>query len=79
MYVRGHPDDFNNWEKLGATGWNYDAVLPCTKLLCLLTPSNIDFKRSERNVRASINTEYHGTTGEWVYYIITSNNTIGGE
>jgi len=31
VYVRGHPGDFDNWEKLGATGWNHDAVLPCFK------------------------------------------------
>jgi choline dehydrogenase len=40
VWVRGHPDDFNNWEKLGATGWNYDQVLPAFKKLEDLTPSN---------------------------------------
>lgn len=28
VYVRGHPSDFDNWEKLGAQGWNYNNVLP---------------------------------------------------
>lgn len=28
LYVRGSPDDFNNWEKLGAKGWNWDNLLP---------------------------------------------------
>jgi len=27
-YVRGHPGDFDAWAADGATGWNYDAVLP---------------------------------------------------
>ncbi len=28
VYVRGHRDDFDRWEALGARGWNYDTVLP---------------------------------------------------
>lgn len=28
VYVRGHPSDFDNWEKLGAEGWSYKDVLP---------------------------------------------------
>ncbi|MBO1329320.1 choline dehydrogenase [Acetobacter suratthaniensis] len=28
VYVRGHALDFSEWEKLGATGWNYAHVLP---------------------------------------------------
>jgi choline dehydrogenase len=28
VYVRGHPDDFNQWEKSGAKGWNYSTCLP---------------------------------------------------
>lgn len=23
-YIRGRPDDFDNWEKRGATGWNWE-------------------------------------------------------
>ena len=26
--LRGTPDDYNEWEALGATGWNWEAVLP---------------------------------------------------
>jgi choline dehydrogenase len=40
VWVRGHPDDFNNWEKLGAKGWNYDQVLPAFKKIEDLAPSN---------------------------------------
>jgi choline dehydrogenase len=39
-WVRGHPGDFDNWAKLGATGWSYDEVLPCFKRLEDLVPSN---------------------------------------
>ncbi|MEZ5595732.1 MAG: choline dehydrogenase [Pseudomonadales bacterium] len=28
VYVRGHPADFDRWDTLGATGWNYASVLP---------------------------------------------------
>jgi choline dehydrogenase len=37
MHVRGHRASFDAWERFGATGWNYDALLPF-------------FKRSERVV-----------------------------
>ena len=28
VYVRGHPGDFDEWEMLGADGWNYASCLP---------------------------------------------------
>lgn len=28
VYVRGHPGDFDEWESLGAEGWNYASCLP---------------------------------------------------
>ena len=31
VYVRGHPFDYDGWERDGATGWNYAAVLPYFK------------------------------------------------
>ena len=31
VYVRGHPEDFNQWERLGAKGWNYQNCLPYFK------------------------------------------------
>jgi len=30
-YVRGHPGDFDEWERRGATGWGYKDVLPYFK------------------------------------------------
>lgn len=50
LYVRGNRSDYDRWEsELGATGWNYDAVLP-------------HFKRHERN--AEHRDAYHGVAGE---------------
>lgn len=47
-YVRGDAADYDEWVVLGATGWNFDAVLPY-------------FKKAEQQERgASI---YHGTGG----------------
>ena len=31
LYVRGVPDDYDNWAKMGATGWDYAGVLPYFK------------------------------------------------
>lgn len=33
MYVRGNPGNFDQWSKLGATGWDYESVLPYFKKL----------------------------------------------
>lgn len=28
IYTRGNPVDFDNWTKMGITGWSYNDVLP---------------------------------------------------
>ncbi|MBC2667871.1 GMC family oxidoreductase [Novosphingobium piscinae] len=28
IYVRGHRQDYDNWARMGATGWSFDEVLP---------------------------------------------------
>jgi len=48
-YVRGNPEDFNEWERMGAKGWNYTEVLPY-------------FKKSEAN-KVFRFSSYHGTEG----------------
>ena len=53
-YVRGNASDYNNWSKLGNTGWSYDDVLPY-------------FKRSENHAQIDlIDTGYHSSSGELV-------------
>jgi choline dehydrogenase len=50
LYARGNRSDYDRWEsELGASGWNYEAVLP-------------HFKRHERN--AEHHDGFHGTAGE---------------
>ena len=48
MYVRGNPENFNQWNALGADGWGYKDVLPY-------------FKKSEDFEGGA--TEYHGAGG----------------
>ncbi|KAK9892706.1 hypothetical protein WA026_021566 [Henosepilachna vigintioctopunctata] len=51
IYLRGSPEDFNEWESMGNKGWSYDDVLPY-------------FKKSEDNHDAEAqNTFFHGTEG----------------
>jgi len=49
IYTRGQRQDFDAWAQEGATGWDYDSVLPY-------------FKKSERFTGPV--SPYHGTTGE---------------
>jgi choline dehydrogenase len=49
LYIRGQQADFDDWERLGATGWSYRDVLPY-------------FKKSERYQGGE--SEYHGGSGE---------------
>ncbi|MBS0576551.1 MAG: choline dehydrogenase [Proteobacteria bacterium] len=47
-YIRGVPADYDEWERLGATGWNWNAVLP-------------SFIRAEGNQRGA--SALHGSDG----------------
>ena len=50
-YVRGNREDYNDWARLGNTGWGFDDVLPY-------------FIRSEHNEQAhQLDAGYHGTGG----------------
>ena len=50
VFMRGQHEDFDDWEKLGAMGWNYREVLP-------------HFKRLENYEGGE--SEYHGGSGEF--------------
>jgi choline dehydrogenase-like flavoprotein len=52
LYLRGHPQDYDEWRELGCTGWGWEDVFPV-------------FKRAEHNVRGA--DEWHGGEGPlWV-------------
>jgi choline dehydrogenase len=53
VWVRGHPGDFDNWERLGATGWSFADVLPCFKRMEAVAETN----------EASIDREQRGDSG----------------
>ena len=48
MYMRGCPADYDDWERRGLPGWDYEGVLPY-------------FRRSESNWRGA--SRFHGGTG----------------
>ncbi|CAM2178178.1 Alcohol dehydrogenase (acceptor) [Paraburkholderia sacchari] len=52
VYIRGHRDDYDEWARLGCTGWGFDDVLPY-------------FRRSECNERYAghDNDPLHGSQG----------------
>lgn len=50
IFIRGQHDDFDDWERLGATGWSYRDVLPF-------------FKRYERY--GGPESQWHGSLGEF--------------
>ena len=49
IYIRGQREDYSDWVRLGAAGWDYDSVLPY-------------FKRSENY--SGPDSAYHGRHGE---------------
>lgn len=49
IFIRGQAEDFDDWEKLGATGWGYNSVLPY-------------FRRLEKN--SAKPDQYRGSEGE---------------
>lgn len=51
MYVRGNPQDYDNWAKLGNPGWSFEDVLPI-------------FLNSENNLQIKwLDKRYHSTGG----------------
>lgn len=48
IYIRGVPQDYDGWAEMGATGWDWESVLPY-------------FKRAEKNSRGA--DEWHGSDG----------------
>ncbi|XP_015784655.1 uncharacterized protein LOC107362155 [Tetranychus urticae] len=50
LYVRGNPSDYDKWQELGATGWNYSAMAPY-------------FVKMEDSRDPRAEPGYHGTKG----------------
>ena len=52
LYVRGQTEDYDDWAKLGARGWNWSGVLPY-------------FQRMEEHF--SGNNDLHGTADPFIF------------
>ena len=62
VYSRGHPLDYDDWAKAGASGWSFAEVLPY-------------FKRSEENLSFR-DSPWHGTSGEMAVSSIVKPNPL---
>ena len=54
VYIRGHALDYDNWEDMGAEGWNYQNCLPY-------------FKKAQTHELGE--GEYRGGSGKKIYRI----------
>ncbi|CAG4924166.1 unnamed protein product, partial [Acidocella sp. C78] len=62
IYMRGHPEDYDEWRDLGAPGWGWDDVFPI-------------FRAMERNERGA--DAFHGDTGELNVADLGNPNPLG--
>lgn len=62
IYMRGQPEDFNNWERSGCSGWGWDDVLPY-------------FKKCEDQQRGA--NEFHGVGGPVSVSDLPSTHELG--
>jgi choline dehydrogenase len=51
VYLRGHPNDFDNWAKAGCAGWDYDAVLPFFKRMETVNGRDSHYRGSDGPMR----------------------------
>jgi len=59
IFIRGQHEDFDDWERFGATGWSYRELLPY-------------FRRYERYSGGE--SQYHGSLGEFAVSNLRNNN-----
>ena len=66
VYTRGSKHDFNEWEELGATGWNYKDVLPYFKKSERILAEELQSSDEHgHNGYLSVNTPKHFPLHEW--------------
>ncbi|CAG9861852.1 unnamed protein product [Phyllotreta striolata] len=67
IYIRGHPDDYDEWERMGNTGWSYSDVLPYF------------IKSEDSRDHKGIDPRYHGKGGYQTVerFPYQDENTIG--
>lgn len=54
VYLRGHRSDFDNWAAGGATGWDYDSVLPYFKKMETVEEGDPNYRGTNGPMRPKI-------------------------
>ncbi|WCG84651.1 GMC family oxidoreductase [Pectobacterium sp. A5351] len=66
VYVRGNPEDYDRWERSGATGWGYQDVLP----YYIRSESNSDFCNDSHGIDGPLGVSFPGSvhplTRKWL-------------
>lgn len=61
LYTRGHKQDYNNWETLGNSGWDWNGLLPYHKKSETYTPQQ--GPNTPANGTVVYDPKVHGTSG----------------
>jgi choline dehydrogenase-like flavoprotein len=54
IFIRGQHEDFDDWERLGALGWNYRSVLPFFKSMKVMKEGRVSFTADRENLKFPI-------------------------
>jgi choline dehydrogenase len=77
VYVRGHRDDFDDWQKAGAAGWGFDDVLPYFKKIESHPLGNNFYHSSEGNIAiTNMQKEAHPTCQKFLEACVESGMNI---
>jgi choline dehydrogenase len=67
VYVRGHRDDFDDWQRAGATGWGFDDVLPYFKKIESHSLGDNFYHSTGGNIGiTNMQKEAHSTCGNFI-------------
>ena len=66
LYVRGQPDDYNQWAQLGNHGWSYDDILPYFKKSEFKENGNADTRGKDGPLFVSDIVEKHPICEEFI-------------
>ncbi|CAH0550710.1 unnamed protein product [Brassicogethes aeneus] len=74
IYLRGAPEDYNDWAAMGNPGWSYDEVLP----YFLKSEDNRNIYNVDKEYQGTVSQQYHASNGEWTveYYPYQDSNTL---
>jgi choline dehydrogenase len=77
VYVRGHRNDFDDWQKAGAAGWGFDDVLPYFKKIESHPLGNNFYHSSEGNIGiTNMQKEAHPTCQKFLEACVESGMNI---